>query len=162
MNRKTIDSKLDLYSYALGIHTEQMQEEISADFIIPRLSPQDKKWVRNNTENGLFTLRIIDQIKQKGRMYHFNKKKNVWEIKKVQRNSEEEEELKKISERIYKLFMVRIHLKLGTERNKDGNMVMEALTDRRNKEEEEQEEAVQEGLKRIAEGIKDRINIPET
>lgn len=160
MSEKPLDTKLDLFKYAMSTHQKEMEEFLSADLVIPKLSAEQKKWVKNNIVNAVNTLRIIEQVRQRGKIYNWNEKTKTWEYKLVEEGTPEYEQIKEISARMYRMFVLPVYSTIKMERNKEGNKVMDALTDNKNAEEEEEE--LTKGLTdKITKEVAERIIPPQ-
>lgn len=132
--------KLDVYGFLSDIKL-RINDNITSDFVLAKLSDKDKEGIIEMTANAYFSRKIIDMLYKRGYKYVDGKK--------IKLDKTELARIKNIGDAVFDAFMTRIYMNVVLSRNVDKNYLVNVLSGYREEEDKNEIDldSVQELLK---------------
>jgi protoporphyrinogen oxidase len=123
-DEKRFNDKLDLYKYTADVHS-RLRKDIKADFVLARLSPEDKEGVIEMTTNAYAAKLLIDMLAENTIKDIYNKEKKMWERRYL--TEEERKDFYVCAKNVFENIMVRVTMTSVMNRNVDKNALIKIL-----------------------------------
>lgn len=135
MVEKTVDDKIELIKGVSEVRSK-IKDVVSDDFILCKLTPQEKEYIIELTNNAFLSRKLLKTVKEQGTKWDWDKKKNLWERRKL--NQEEKLHMENLIQNCFDSYMNRIYMITIVNRNVPRNYIVEKITGIRDEEEEEE------------------------
>lgn len=121
---RKFNDKLDLYKYTADVHS-RIRKDIKADFVLARLTPEDKEGIIEMTTNAYAAKLLIDMLGEHTLKDMYNKETKTWSLRFL--NEKEREEFYIVAKNIWENVMVRVTMTSIMNRNVDKNALIKIL-----------------------------------
>lgn len=115
---KAFDDKLEVLRFISSVHS-RIKDEITSDFILAKLTEQDKNYIIEMTTNAYFMKAIYDYM-----LVRLHQQKNKYDQETYQETTKL---INKISGSLFKNFMIKNYLIADLSRNNSENPMLSIL-----------------------------------
>ena len=126
--------KLDIMKFVAEIKL-RLRKDISADFVLARLSAKDKEAIIEMTTNAYFSKRLLTILALRAKRWKWNSKEKKYEQGNI--DNEEKNYILKIADAVFDSYMTRIYMTVILNRNVDGNYLVNVLAGYKDEEMED-------------------------
>lgn len=131
-----IDTKIELLRFASQVQS-RIKNDISEDFVLAKLSDQDKEGIIEMTGNAYFSKRINQLIKKRGRKWQWNDNKKYWEERTL--NEKEVQQITDNENATFDSYLNRIYMTVILNRNVPQNHLLQILSQAQEEQPPEEE-----------------------
>lgn len=125
-SEKTIDTDLELKKYLIEVQA-RLKDNITSDYILAKLEDKDKQAIIELTDSAYYAQRLIQYAITKIKKVKFNEEKKEWETD-INLTKEEKTRIKKLADRTYDAYMIKLNMVTILNRNKEDNYIIEKVT----------------------------------
>lgn len=122
--QNNFSDKLDIYKF-IGEVKLRLRKDITADFILAKLTDKDKTGIIEMTSNAYFAKKILTTLANRSKRYVWNEKVGKYEKKPIP--EDEKKYLEDLGKAIFDGYMTRIYMTVILNRNVDKNYLINVL-----------------------------------
>lgn len=148
---KTVDDKIELIK-SIGDVQSKINDVISGDFVLSKLTPQEKEYIIEMTNNAFLSRKLLKRIQEKATRWNWYVEEQEWREESL--TDEEYDEIEQLIQKCFDTYMNRIYMINILNRNVPKNYIVEKISGIKDEVEEEETR-----LQSLTEKVKKRLGV---